>query len=100
MKRQALSSGDQPYGAVLVKDERIIGFGPSRVVKNQDTDAHAEREALRHALSESGPQGVRGSVLYSTSRPCAACESAAFRAGVVRMFHGPALADAGAPRPR
>ncbi len=100
MKAEALSWGDQPYGAVLVKDDRIIGFGPSRVVKNQDADAHAEREAIKHALAEVGPNGVRGSVLYSTSRPCALCESAAFKAGVQRMFHGPSVADAGEPRAR
>jgi len=38
-------------------------------------------------------------VLYSTSRPCGACEAAAAAAGVARMIHGAALADAGAPRP-
>ncbi len=100
MKRLAMSWGDQPYGAVLVRNERIVGLGPSRVVKNQDADAHAEREAIKHALAEGGPQGARGAVLYSTSRPCAACERAAFQAGVARMVFGPQVQDAGAPRDR
>ena len=97
MKSRALSWGDQAYGAVLVKDDRVIGLGPSRVVKNQDADAHAEREAIKHALASVGRQGVAGAVLYSTSRPCALCESAAFKAGVSRMIHGPTLQDVGAP---
>jgi tRNA(adenine34) deaminase len=100
MKAQALSWHDQPYGAVLVKGDRIIGFGPSRVVKNRDPDAHAEREAIRHAVAAVGAQAVRGSVLYSTSRPCRACESAAFRAGVARMFFGAEVKDAGEPQDR
>ena len=98
MKQRALSWGDQPYGAVLVKDGRIIGHGPSLVVRNNDPDAHAEREAIRDALNEVGGQRVRGAVLYSTSRPCTVCESAAFHAGVVRMYFGPQVQDAGKPR--
>ena len=98
MRKQALSWGDQAYGAVLVKDNRIIGFGPSRVVKNQDPEAHAEREAIKHALSAFGAPAVTGAILYSTSRPCRACELAAARAGVRRMVFGPYAQDAGPPR--
>ena len=98
MKKQALSWGDQAYGAVLVKDDRIIGYGPSRVVKNQDPEAHAEREAIKHALSAAGAQAVNGSILYSTSRPCRACEAAAAKASIQRMYFGPNAQDAGTPR--
>ncbi len=98
MRRQALSWGDQAYGAVLVKDHRIIGYGPSRVVKNKDPGAHAEREAIKHAIAETGKDAVRGAVLYSTSRPCSLCEAAAAQAGVVRMYFGADVQDAGKPR--
>jgi tRNA(adenine34) deaminase len=98
MRQQALSWGDQPFGAVLVKGERIIGYGPSRVIKNSDPNAHAEREALKQALAEVGAQEVKGAILYSTSRPCGACELAAAKAGVGRMYFGPQGLDAGAPR--
>lgn len=97
MRQQALSWGDQAYGAVLVQGGRVIGLGPSRVVRNSDPAAHAEREAIRHALAEAGPALVRGAVLYSTSRPCGACEAAAAQAGVARMYFGADLHDAGAP---
>ena len=50
MKRLAESWGDQPYGAVLVLDDQLIGEGPSRVVQRSDGSAHAEREAIRDAL--------------------------------------------------
>jgi tRNA(Arg) A34 adenosine deaminase TadA len=98
MRKQALSWGDQAYGAVLVKDNRIIGYGPSRVVKNQDPEGHAEREAIKHALSAAGTQAVTGAILYSTSRPCRACEAAAAKAGVQRMYFGPNALDVGTPR--
>jgi tRNA(Arg) A34 adenosine deaminase TadA len=98
MKRLAQSSGDQPYGAVLVLDGALVGEGPSRVVKNGDADAHAEREAIRDAQVRLGRPDLAGAVLYSTSRPCALCEAAAARVGIRRMYHGASLTDAGAPR--
>ncbi len=94
MKLLAESWGDQPYGAVLVMDGRLVGEGPSRVVKNQDPTAHAEREAIRDAQRRLGQSTLTGAVLYSTSRPCSLCEAAAVQAGVSRMYFGPALTDA------
>lgn len=98
MRRLAESWGDQSYGAVLVLGDAIVGEGPSRVVRNSDTNAHAEREAIRDAQRRLGRDDLSGSVLYSTSRPCALCEAAAARARVSRMIFGAALTDAGRPR--
>lgn len=98
MRDLAQSWGDQRYGAVLVLGDRVIGFGPSRVVKDGDPDAHAERVAIREALRTMGSGDLVGAVLYSTSRPCALCERAAANAKVSRMYFGRALADAGEPR--
>ena len=100
MRQRALSWGDQDYGAVLVLEGEAIGLGPSRVVIDRDPDAHAERVALRDAQRRTGRTLLPGAVLYSTSRPCALCESAAARAQVARMVHGPALTDAGVPQLR
>ena len=98
MKQQAFSWGDQPFGVVLVKGNRIIGYGLSRLVKNSDLDAHAEREAIKDALARQSPEVVMGSVLYSTSRPCNLCEAAAARAGVARMYFGAEAKDVGKPK--
>jgi tRNA(Arg) A34 adenosine deaminase TadA len=98
MRQLALGWGDQPYGAVLVTTAGLVAEGPSRVVKNADPDAHAEREAIREAQRRLGTRDLSGSVLYSTSRPCRSCEQAAAQAGVSRMYFGPQLVDAGAPR--
>jgi len=100
MRQLALSWGDQPYGAVLVLDGRIVGEGPSRVVKHNDANAHAEREAIRDAQRRLKRPRLERSVLVSTSRPCRACESAAADAGVARMLFGADLTDGGAPQAR
>jgi tRNA(adenine34) deaminase len=98
MKHLAESWGDQSYGAVLVLDDKLVGGGPSRVVKLRDSTAHAEREAIRDAQRRLKRTHLQGAILYSTSRPCAACEAAAAAAGVSRMYYGERLNDAGAPR--
>ena len=96
MKRRAEEAGDQPYGAVLVAEGRIIGESPSRVIVDKNIDAHAERSAIKNALANRAD--VRGATLYSTSIPCASCQRAAAQAGIARMIYSDALIDAGAPR--
>jgi tRNA(Arg) A34 adenosine deaminase TadA len=98
MRDEAVRAGDQAYGAVVVKDGRIIGFGPSRVVLKKDSTAHAEREAIREAQARLGGSDLSGGVLYSSSRPCAACETAAAQANIARMYHGRDATDAGRPQ--
>lgn len=97
MKREAVDGGDQPFGAVVVKDGLIVGYGPSRVVLDRNPDAHAERVALWDAQKRLGREDMSGAVIYSTSRPCTACQEALARANIVRMYVGPEGADAGRP---
>jgi tRNA(Arg) A34 adenosine deaminase TadA len=98
MKREAVASGDQPFGAVVVKDGAIIGYGPSRVIADRNPDAHAERVALWDAQKRLGTNEMSGTVIYSTSRPCSACQEALALANVERMYFGGDGADAGPPR--
>ena len=98
MKDDAVRAGDQPFGAVVVRDGRILGFGPSRVVAKKDATAHAEREAIREAQARLGGSDLSGALLYSSSRPCSACEAAAAEANIARMIHGRKATDAGRPR--
>jgi tRNA(Arg) A34 adenosine deaminase TadA len=96
-REESVRRGDQPYGAVVVRDGRIIGEGVSAVVTRGDATAHAEREAIRDALRREGVTKLSGCELYGTSRACGACEAAAHRAGIARMFHGTGIVDAGPP---
>lgn len=100
MRRLAESWGDQPYGAVLVLDERVVGEGPSRVVQRNDPSAHAEREAIRDAQHRLGRTALATTVLYSTSRPCGLCEAAAREAGVACLVFGERLEVVSLPSPR
>jgi tRNA(Arg) A34 adenosine deaminase TadA len=99
MKEEAVARGDQPYGAVVVVAGAIAGYGPSRVVSDNNPDAHAERVALWDAQKRLGRRFLEGAVVYATSRPCSACQRALATAGIESMLVGPAAEDAGRPRP-
>lgn len=99
LRDEAVRRGDQPYGAVVVKDGRIVGEGVSAVVTSRDPDAHAERIALRDAMHRLATTDLSGCALVGSSRACAACSEAAFRAHVARLWHGERPVDDGPPRP-
>jgi len=97
MRDRAVASGDQPYGAVVVKHGRIVGLGPSRVITGPDATGHAEMEAIRDAGRTLGTHDLSGCVIYSTSPPCRMCETAAYWAGIRQVYSGEAIEDRGRP---
>ena len=98
MRRLAREKGDQPYGAVIVQDNRIIGQSWSRVIIDSDPTAHAELSAIRDAARRTDKRNLVGAVLYSSSRPCPMCEAAAYWANIQDMIHGHRLQSAGFPK--
>jgi tRNA(Arg) A34 adenosine deaminase TadA len=98
LRRLAAEAGDQPYGAVVVKDGRVVGEGPSRVLTAGDPTAHAEVEAIRDAARRLGGPSLAGCEIYASSRPCPMCETACYWAGIARIYHGADAVDAGPPR--
>jgi pyrimidine deaminase RibD-like protein len=55
MRKMAVERGDQPYGAVVVKDGQVVGEGVSAVLTTPDPTAHGEVQAIRDAASRHGP---------------------------------------------
>jgi tRNA(Arg) A34 adenosine deaminase TadA len=99
LRDRAVAGGDQPYGAVVVRDGAIVGEGRSEVVTARDPTAHAEMLAIRDAMRRLGTADLAGCVLYGSSRACPMCEAAAHRARIARLAHGPDPTDDGPPRP-
>ena len=97
LRDEAVRRGDQPYGAVVVRGGRIVGEGISAVVTLRDADAHAERIALRDAITRLGTADLSGCALVGSSRACGACADAAFRARIARLWHGSPPVDDGPP---
>lgn len=98
MRRLSIERGDQPYGAVVVKDGLVVGEGVSAVVTSSDPTAHAEMEAIRDAARRLGSADLSGAELYGSSRACPMCTAAAYWARIARLYFGSAPSDGGAPR--
>jgi tRNA(Arg) A34 adenosine deaminase TadA len=97
MRQRAVDFGDQAYGAIVVRDNVIIGQSWSRVVLDGDPTAHAEMATIRNAAQRTGNRDLDGSVMYSSSRPCPMCEAAAYWAGIDELIHGRAMSKTGPP---
>ena len=77
-----------PFGAVVVKDNEIIGFGNNKVLKEKDPTAHAEIIAIRDACKSLNTHDLTGCVIYSTSEPCPMCLSAIIWANIKEIYYG------------
>lgn len=93
---RAGEAGEIPVGAVVVKDERIIGRGYNRPISAADPTAHAEVMALRDAARRLGNYRLSGCTLYVTLEPCAMCMGAIFHARIARVVYGAADPKTGA----
>ncbi|MGA8027623.1 MAG: tRNA adenosine(34) deaminase TadA [Bryobacteraceae bacterium] len=82
---KARAAGEAPIGAVLVREDTIIGEGWNRPVSSKDPTSHAEIEALRHAASQLQNYRLPGSTLYVTLEPCVMCAGAVVLARVERL---------------
>ena len=98
MKQIAIDTGDQAFGAIIVKQGSIVGLGPSKVIVNYDPTAHAEIEAIRDACRNMKTNDLTGCELYSTSRPCRMCETAGYWANISRFYFGASIVDGGTPQ--
>ena len=65
-----------PFGAVIVKDGKIVGRGHNRVLIKHDPTCHAEVEAIRDACQNLGTHDLTGCELYTSCYPCPMCLSA------------------------
>ena len=93
----AADAGDVPVGAVIVKDDLVIGVGHNRREAACDPTAHAEVEALRQAARHEGGWRVGGTI-YVTQEPCPMCAGALVNARICRLVFGCDNPKAGAAR--
>ena len=85
---KAEAHGEVPVGAVIVKDEQIIGEGWNQPILAHDPSAHAEIMALRHAAETIGNYRLLNTTLYVTLEPCVMCAGAIIHARVKRVVFG------------
>jgi guanine deaminase len=83
-----------PFGAVVVKDGKIIAEGANCVTSTNDPTAHAEIVAIRKACGALGLFELRECELYTSCEPCPMCLGAIYWARPARFYFGCTAADA------
>lgn len=86
--QQAAELGEVPVGALLVRDDRVLGSGMNRCAIDHDPSAHAEVQALRSAANHAQNFRLDGSTLYVTVEPCLMCCGTLLQARVGRLVFG------------
>jgi guanine deaminase len=82
-----------PFGAVIVKDDKVIGKGHNRVVVNHDPTCHGEVMAIRNACKRLKSFDLSGSVIYTTGQPCPMCLGAILWANIDKVYYGCNIED-------
>ncbi|MHC1716786.1 MAG: nucleoside deaminase [Candidatus Dojkabacteria bacterium] len=83
-----------PFGAVIVKKNRIVSKAHNTVLKSKDSTCHAEMDAIRKACKALGSHDLSGCEIYTTGKPCPMCKSAIQWAKISKVYYGCTYADA------
>ena len=87
--------GDYPFGAVIVKDGKILSLGRNLGKTHDDPTAHGEMVAIRRCLSVHGSAALKGATLYTSGEPCAMCTGAIIWCGIGRLVYAASVAQIG-----
>lgn len=98
LAERAGQRGDVPVGALVVRDDAIIGVGMNTREVCGDPTGHAEVVALREAGATAGRWRLDDCTLYVTLEPCPMCAGAIINARVHRLVFGATDLKAGAVR--
>ncbi|NMV40814.1 nucleoside deaminase [Ralstonia insidiosa] len=82
LARANINAGGAPFGAVLVRDGKIIARAVNEVHATNDPTAHAEMQAIRQASHALATPDMRGAVMYASGHPCPMCFAAMHRCGI------------------
>lgn len=85
-----------PFGAIVVKNGRVIAEGWNRVTSTNDPTAHAEVTAIRDACKALGTFSLEGCEIYTSCEPCPMCLSAIYWARIDRIYFANSREDAAA----
>lgn len=92
-KNGIASNDGGPFGAVIVKDGKIIATGHNCVLKNHDSTCHGEIDAIRKAEQKLQTHDLFDCELYTTGEPCPMCLAAILWANIKKVYYGCTLED-------
>src|SRR6056297_1335235 len=89
-----IDKGGGPFGALIVKGDRVISTSGNHVTRHNDPTAHAEIEAIRRACKELDTFSLEGCTLYSSCEPCPMCLGAIYWARLDKLVFAASKEDA------
>lgn len=95
-ERNASSVTGGPFGAVVVKDGKVIAEASNTVTVDNDPTAHAEVNAIRKACAALGTFDLSGCELYTSCEPCPMCLAACYWAHIDKVYYAADREDAAA----
>lgn len=88
LAKLSAAEGEVPVGAVVVKDDKIVGEGRNRREKGKNALFHAEIEAIYNACQKLGGWRLWQCDIYVTLEPCPMCAGAIINSRIKRVFFG------------
>ena len=85
---ESVKHGGGPFGAVIVKEGKIIAEAANRVTLDNDPTAHAEVNAIRQAARSLGRFDLSGCDIYTSCEPCPMCLGAIYGAHLNHIYYG------------
>ena len=83
-----------PFGAVIVRDGKVLASGANMVTADNDPTAHAEITVIRRACAALGTFRLEGCEIYTSCEPCPMCLAAIYWSHCSAIFYGSTAADA------
>ena len=90
----SVKNGGGPFGAVIVKNDKIIAEGSNKVTSTNDPTAHGEIVAIREACKQLNNFNLNGCKIFSTAEPCPMCLSAIYWARIDKVYFANTRQDA------
>jgi tRNA(Arg) A34 adenosine deaminase TadA len=86
-------SGDYPFGAIIVRDSKVLALGRNSTKRNHDPTAHAEMVAIRAFLDGHEPEDFKATTIYTSGEPCPMCMGAIIWCGFKRVVYAASIAQ-------
>lgn len=93
-KKGMNSGAGGPFGAVVVKNNKIVGEGYNNVISTNDPTAHAEIIAIREACKNLDSFELNDCIIYTSCEPCPMCLGAIYWARPEKVYYACTVDDA------
>ncbi len=94
LSRESVKNGGGPFGAVIVKNGKIIAAASNKVTQENDPTAHAEVSAIREAAKKLNTFNLSGCEIYTSCEPCPMCFGAVYWARLDKLYFANTKQDA------